>query len=128
MFGGLALQGLGLGLLAWRVEPGVGYGSLVVPLIIAGIGISLVFPSVANAVASSVPLTEAGIAAGVHNALRQLGGVFGVAAAAAVFTAYGGYASPADFLDGAAPALWVSAGVAAAGAAVSVFAPSRRSA
>ncbi|MER7575475.1 MFS transporter [Streptomyces sp. NPDC126514] len=128
MLGGLALQGLGLGLLAWQVEPGVGYGSLVVPLVIAGIGISLVFPSVANAVTSSVPLTEAGVAAGVNNALRELGGVFGVAAAAAVFTAYGGYASPADFLDGAAPALWVSAGVAAAGAAVSVFAPSRGSA
>ncbi len=126
MLAGLALMGLGLGLLAWQVEPGVGYGSLVVPLIVAGVGISLTFPSVANAVTSSVPLTEAGVAAGVNNALRELGGVFGVATVAAVFTTYGGYGSPAAFLDGAAPALWVSAGIAAAGAAVSLFAPSRR--
>ncbi|MEV0176011.1 MFS transporter [Streptomyces sp. NPDC050803] len=126
MLTGLALQATGLALLAWQVEPGVGYGGLVVPLIIAGVGISMVFPSVANAVTASVPLGEAGVAAGVNNALRELGGVFGVAAAAAVFTTYGGYGSPGEFLDGVGPALWVSAGAAAAGAAVSLFAPSRR--
>ncbi|MET9910536.1 MFS transporter [Streptomyces sp. NPDC006476] len=122
---GLLLQGTGLALLAWQVEPGVSYGQLVLPLIIAGIGISMVFPSVANAVTSSVPLGEAGVAAGVNNALRELGGVFGVAVAALVFTRYGGYDSPASFLDGCAPALWVSAGAAGAGALVAAFAPSR---
>lgn len=122
---GLLLQGTGLALLAWQVEPGVSYGQLVLPLIIAGIGISMVFPSVANAVTSSVPLGEAGVAAGVNNALRELGGVFGVAVAALVFTRYGGYGSPASFLDGCAPALWVSAGAAGAGALVAAFAPSR---
>ncbi|MCH5674019.1 MFS transporter [Streptomyces gilvus] len=122
---GLLLQAVGLALLAWQVEPGVHYGQLVLPLIIAGIGISMVFPSVANAVTSSVPLGEAGVAAGVNNALRELGGVFGVAVAALVFTRYGGYGSPASFLDGCAPALWVSAGAAGAGALVAAFAPSR---
>ncbi|MEU3340513.1 MFS transporter [Streptomyces sp. NPDC006668] len=122
---GLLLQATGLALLAWQVEPGVSYGQLVLPLIIAGIGISMVFPSVANAVTSSVPLGEAGVAAGVNNALRELGGVFGVAVAALVFTRYGGYGSPASFLDGCAPALWVSAGAAGAGALVAAFAPSR---
>lgn len=125
MLGGLVLQATGLALLAWQVEPGVRYGQLVVPLIIAGIGISMVFPSVANAVTSSVPLGDAGVAAGVNNALRELGGVFGVAVAALVFTQYGGYGSPASFLDGCAPALWVSAGAAGVGALVAAFAPSR---
>lgn len=125
MLTGLLLQGLGLGLLAWQVAPGVGYGSLVVPLVIAGIGISMVFPTVANAVTSSVPLSEAGVAAGVNNALRELGGVFGIAVAAAVFTQYGGYGSPSAFLDGCGPALWVSAGVAVVGAGVAALAPSR---
>ncbi|MFI7404633.1 DHA2 family efflux MFS transporter permease subunit [Streptomyces sp. NPDC049541] len=124
MFGGLALQALGLALLARQVEPGVHYGQLVVPLIIAGIGISMVFPSVANAVTSAVPLGDAGVAAGVNNALRELGGVFGIAVAALVFTQYGGYGSSASFLDGCAPALWVSAGAAGAGAVVAAFAPS----
>ncbi|MHC3475104.1 MFS transporter [Streptomyces sp. 7R007] len=126
MLAGMVLMATGLGLLAWQVEPGVGYGRLVVPLILAGIGISLVFPSVANAVTSSVPLGDAGVAAGVNNALRELGGVFGVAVAALVFTRYGGYESPASFLDGCAPALWVSAGAAGAGALVAACAPPRR--
>ncbi|OIJ64556.1 MFS transporter [Streptomyces mangrovisoli] len=125
MLGGLLLQATGLGLLAWRVEPGVGYGELVVPLIVAGIGISLVFPSVANAVTQSVPRGEEGVAAGVSNALRELGGVFGVAVAAIVFTTAGGYGSPTAFVDGCGPALWVSAGVAAVGAAVAACAPGR---
>ncbi|MGC9537812.1 DHA2 family efflux MFS transporter permease subunit [Streptomyces sp. UG1] len=125
MLGGLALQATGLALLAWQLEPGVGYGRLVVPLIVAGVGISMVFPSVANAVTSSVPLGDAGVAAGVNNALRELGGVFGVAVAAAVFTTYGGYGSPETFIDGAGAALWVSAGAAAVGAAVAAFAPRR---
>ncbi|MFF4353936.1 DHA2 family efflux MFS transporter permease subunit [Streptomyces sp. NPDC001530] len=125
MLVGLVLQAVGLGLLAQQVEPGVGYGSLVVPLILAGIGISMVFPTVANAVTSSVPLGDAGVAAGVNNALRELGGVFGVAVAAAVFTRYGGYGSAESFVDGCGPALWVSAGAAAVGALVAAFAPSR---
>ncbi|MEU6376129.1 MFS transporter [Streptomyces sp. NPDC046909] len=125
MVAGMALQGAGLAWLARQVEPGVGYGSLVGPLIVAGIGISMVFPSVANAVTSSVPLGDAGVAAGVNNALRELGGVFGVAVAAAVFTTFGGYASRTAFLDGCGPALWVSAGVASAGAVVAVLAPRR---
>ncbi|MGW3819340.1 DHA2 family efflux MFS transporter permease subunit [Streptomyces sp. NPDC005046] len=123
MLGGLVLQAAGLGLLARQVQPGVGYGRLVLPLIIAGVGISMVFPTVANAVTSSVPSADAGVAAGVNNALRELGGVFGVAVAAAVFTRYGGYGSAADFVDGCGPALWVSAGVAAVGALVAALAP-----
>jgi hypothetical protein len=112
--------------MAWQVEPGVGYDRLIVPLIIAGIGISMVFPTAANAVTSSVPSADVGVAAGVNNALRELGGVFGVAVAAAVFARYGGYGSAESFVDGCAPALWVSAGAAAAGAMVAVFAPSKR--
>ncbi|WP_405932755.1 DHA2 family efflux MFS transporter permease subunit [Streptomyces sp. NBC_00827] len=125
MLTGLVLQSVGLGLLARQIEPGVGYGSLVVPLILAGIGISLAFPTIANAVTSSVPPGGAGVAAGVNSALRALGGVFGVAVAAAVFSRYGGYGSAEAFVDGCGPALWVSAGAAAAGAAVAAFAPSR---
>ncbi|GAA5010992.1 MFS transporter [Streptomyces siamensis] len=125
MLAGLVLQAVGIGLLARQVEPGVSYGSLVLPLIVAGVGISMVFPTVANAVTSSVPPEEAGVAAGVNNALRELGGVFGVAVAAAVFTRYGGYGSARSFVDGCGPALWVSAGAAAAGAVVAAFAPSR---
>ncbi|WP_371672463.1 MFS transporter [Streptomyces sp. NBC_00289] len=125
MLGGLVLQVIGYALMAWQVEPGVGYGSLIVPLIISGVGISMVFPTAANAVTSSVPPADAGVAAGVNMALRELGGVFGIAIAAAVFARYGGYGSAEAFVDGCGPALWISAGAAAAGALVAAFAPSR---
>ena len=41
--------------------------------------------------------------------MRQLGGVFGLAIAVAVFTGAGSYASPAAFTDGFGPALAVAA-------------------
>jgi hypothetical protein len=106
------------------VQPGVGYGTLVGPLIVAGIGISMCFPTVANAVVASVPLEDSGVAAGTNNALRELGGVFGIAILAGVFAAHGSYASPALFIDGFRPAEWVAAAVAAVGVIAAVLAPS----
>src|SRR5262249_28340993 len=45
MVGGLLLQGIGLGWLAAVVAPGIGYGSLVLPLIVAGVGTAMFFPT-----------------------------------------------------------------------------------
>jgi len=58
--------------------------------------------------------------------MRELGGVFGIAIAVAVFTAAGSFASPQAFTDGFAPAMGGAAGLAAAGALVSLGLPSRR--
>jgi EmrB/QacA subfamily drug resistance transporter len=125
---GMVLQAVGLAWLATVVEAGVGYGTLVLPLIVAGIGISMCFPTVANAVVASVPLNDSGVAAGTNNALRELGGVFGIAILAAVFAAHGSYASPASFIDGFRPAEWVGAAVAAIGVVAAILAPSRSAA
>ncbi|MEV3854557.1 MFS transporter [Streptomyces sp. NPDC050095] len=127
MLTGLVLEAVGLGLMAMVTEPGVAYGKLVLPLVLAGVGISMVFPTAANAVTSAVPPPDAGVASGVNMALRELGGVFGVAIAAAVFARAGGYGSPVDFMDGFVPALWVSAGASAAGAVVAAFVPGKSS-
>jgi MFS family permease len=75
MLAGLMLQASGLGWLAAVTHPGVSYGSLVAPMIIAGIGISICFPTVANAVTASVAAGDVGVAAGTNNALNALGGV-----------------------------------------------------
>jgi MFS family permease len=128
MVAGLALQAGGLGWLAAIVKPGIGYGSLVAPLIVAGVGISMCFPTVANAVTGSVSLADVGIAAGTNNALNALGGAFGVAILAAVFAGHGGYASPAAFIHGFRPAEWVAAAVAAVGLIPAVLAPGRAAA
>jgi IS605 OrfB family transposase len=104
----------------------VSYGILVAPLIIAGIGISMCFPTVANAVTASVPAGDVGVAAGTNNALNALGGVFGVAIMAAVFAAHGNYSSSASFITGFRPAEAVAAAVAGAGVIAAALAPSKR--
>ena len=67
-----------------------------------------------------------GKAAGVNSMMRELGGVFGIALAVAVFAATGGYASAQAFTDGFGPAIGVSAGLAFFGMLAAVALPSRR--
>ena len=57
--------------------------------------------------------------------MRELGGVFGVAVAAAVFVGTGSYASPDAFLDGFAPAVAVLAAFSLGGAIVALALPGR---
>jgi EmrB/QacA subfamily drug resistance transporter len=126
MLGGLILQAIGLGWLAAVTHPGARYATLVAPLIVAGVGIAMCFPTVANAVTAAVPPADVGVAAGTNNALNALGGVFGVAIMAAVFAAHGSYASPAAFMAGFRPAEWVAAAAAATGVVGAALAPSKR--
>ena len=125
MVAGLVLQAAGLGWLAAVVSPGVSYGTLVVPLVLAGVGIAMCFPTVANLVTGSVPLADAGLAAGTNNALNALGGVFGIAILAAVFAAHGSYGSPDAFIAGFRPAEATAAALAAAGVIAAVLAPGK---
>ena len=126
MASGLALQAIALGWLALVSEPSVPYTELVGPFVLGGIGMGLFFAPVANVVLSSVRPDEEGKASGVNNAIREVGGVFGVAVLASVFSSYGGYASPETFTDGLVPAAWVGAGVLAVGALVSLAIPRKR--
>jgi MFS family permease len=117
MVGGLVLQAAGFALLAYVVEPGVSYPAMVPALVVAGTGTGMIFATTAEAATSAVPAGDSGVAAGTNTALRELGGVFGIAILAAVFAHNGGYSSPASFIDGFKPALWVAAAIAAAGVA-----------
>jgi MFS family permease len=126
MVAGLALQTIGLGWVALIAKPGMGYAELGVALTVAGIGISMCFPTVANAVMGSVPLREAGVASGTNSMLRELGGVLGIAVLASVFARPGVYHSPAIFIDGFTQALWVGVGFSALGVAAALLAPARR--
>jgi EmrB/QacA subfamily drug resistance transporter len=123
---GLALQGAALLWMASVTTPGLGYGSLVVPFVMAGAGMAMCFAPSTNTVLASVRAEQAGQASGVANAVRELGGVFGVAILASVFSASGGYASPQAFVDGAIPAVTVGGIVVLAGALLALVAlPSR---
>jgi EmrB/QacA subfamily drug resistance transporter len=113
---GLALQATGLAWIAFVSTPTVAYVELVTPFILSGIGMALYFAPVANVVLSAVRPEEEGQASGANNAIRELGGVFGVAVLASVFAHYGGYGTGQSFVDGLTPAIYVGAGVVAAGA------------
>jgi EmrB/QacA subfamily drug resistance transporter len=120
---GLALQALGLGWLAAVSAPTVPYSALVPGFVVSGIGMALFFAPVANVVLSAVLPREEGQASGANNAIRELGGVFGVAVLASVFSSYGGYESGQAFVDGLVPAVWVGAVVVALGAVAALFIP-----
>jgi len=123
---GLALQAVGLGWIAAVSTADVGYASLVAPFVLSGTGMAMFFAPVANVVLSAVSTAEEGKASGANNAIREIGGVFGVAVMASVFSSYGGYESPATFVDGLVPAVWIGAIVVGAGALASLLIPRRR--
>src|SRR5438034_5507193 len=76
---------------------------------------ALFFAPVANVVLSVVRPEEQGQASGANNAIRELGGVFGVAVLASLFAHYGGYRTGTTFVDGMTPAVYVGAGIVALG-------------
>jgi EmrB/QacA subfamily drug resistance transporter len=123
---GLALQATGLAWIAAVSTADVGYASLVVPFVLSGTGMAMFFAPVANVVLSAVSPSEEGKASGANNAIREVGGVFGVAVMASIFSSYGGYESPGTFVDGLVPAVWVGAIVVAVGAAASLLISRRR--
>ena len=125
MAAGLFLQAAAVVWIALVTEPAVAYGLLVPAFVMGGTGMALVFAPAANAVLSAVRPEEAGQASGANNAIRELGGVLGVAVLAAVFTGAGGFESPQAFNDGLVPALWVGAGVLAVGGAIALLVPGK---
>jgi EmrB/QacA subfamily drug resistance transporter len=116
MAAGLALQAAGLIWIAAVSTPTIPYIDLVVPFALSGIGMGLFFAPVANVVLSSVRPDQEGKASGATNAIRELGGVFGVAVLASIFSGVGGYQSGTAFVHGTTTAVYVGGGVVAVGA------------
>jgi EmrB/QacA subfamily drug resistance transporter len=128
MFAGLSLQAGALGWFATMASTELPYSRMIVPFVMAGAGMALVFAPSANAVLSSVRTEQAGQASGANNAIREVGGVLGVAVLATVFTGAGGYGSPQSFVNGLIPAIWVGVAVLAAGALIVLAFPFRAAA
>jgi len=122
---GLALQAAGLGWIATVTSPDVPYSSLVAPFILSGMGMALFFAPVANVVLSTVRPREEGQASGANNAIRELGGVFGVAVLASIFATYGGYETGTTFVSGLQPAVAVGASIVGLGAVAAITIPWR---
>ncbi len=122
---GLTLQAVALAWIGLVSTPTVPYSELIAPFVVAGVGMALFFAPVANVVLSAVRPSEEGKASGANNTIRELGGVFGVAVLAAVFSHVGGYQSGQAFSDGMNTAVLVGAAVVGLGALAAFAMPSR---
>jgi EmrB/QacA subfamily drug resistance transporter len=76
---GPLIAGAGLALMA-RVEPGVGYAATVLPpVLVFGLGLSITVAPLTSTVLASVPDSEAGVASGTNNAVARVAGLLAVA-------------------------------------------------
>ena len=123
---GLLMQAVGLGWIAMIVAPGVTYSSLIAPLVLAGVGVSMAMPAAQNAIMSSVTVAEMGKASGVFNMGRFLGGMFGVAALVTALSAEGSVDTAAAFSSGFVAAMLLAAALSLLGAVAGTWLPARR--
>jgi EmrB/QacA subfamily drug resistance transporter len=123
---GLVMQAAGLGWIAMEVTAGASYPAMIVPLVVAGVGVSMAMPAAQNAVLGAVALTEMGKASGIFNMGRFLGGLFGIALLVAVFSANGATDSGAHFGSGFAAAMSVAAALSLLAALAGCFIPARQ--
>jgi MFS family permease len=123
---GLTLQAAGLAWIAAVSTPSVPYADLIAPFVLSGTGMALFFAPVANVVLGAVRSEEEGQASGATNAIRELGGVFGVAVLGSIFATYGGYGTPEFFVSGLSPAVWIGAAIVFVGALAALALPRRQ--
>jgi EmrB/QacA subfamily drug resistance transporter len=125
MVGGLLLQAVALAWLADEVSTTLPFTHMIGPFICGGAGMALVFAPAANAVLAAVRPDQAGQASGASNAIRELGGVLGIAVLSTIFSSHGSYASGQSYVNGLTPAMWVGAAVLVAGAVLALALPFR---
>ena len=123
---GLLAQAVGMAWIGWIAAPDLAYARLVLPLIVAGAGVSMAMPAAQSAVLGAVAAPELGQASGVFNMFRFLGGVFGIAIVVVVFAGTGGGDSPEAFTAGFAAAIGVTAALSLVGAVAGLWQPGRR--
>ncbi|MEU2717113.1 MFS transporter [Streptomyces sp. NPDC007205] len=126
MFAGLAVSGVAtLGLL--RLGPNTGIGAIWWDFALVGGGVGLSLTPMTTTAVASVAASRAGMASAVHNALRQLGQVLGVAVLGVLVYAQlphghgGGRLAPEagrHFVTGLHHAIWASGLILLAAAAM----------
>jgi EmrB/QacA subfamily drug resistance transporter len=120
---GMLVLGIAVLLLS-RVGAHSHFSAILPPFVVGGIGIGLTLTPAMAAVLGSAPEHKAGVAAGVLDTFRQVGGALGVAVMGAIVAGTVGSAAPGtapfatSFVSGYHDALWVAAGAAFAGSAV----------
>jgi EmrB/QacA subfamily drug resistance transporter len=125
---GLALQSGALLWLATVLAADVEYSALVIPFLLAGVGMGLVFAPMATAVLANMPGDDHAKASGANSTLREVGGALGVAVLTAVFVGAGGSLTPTGYVDAAIPAVATGAGALGVAFLLAFLLPAGRSA
>jgi EmrB/QacA subfamily drug resistance transporter len=120
---GLTCMTGGLAWFAAAIHLHTPYTAMITPMALCGIGMSLYFAPLAHLVMGAVRAPDQGMASGISNAVRELGGVLGIAILTAVFTANGSLATASDFTRGLTPALWTGTAALATAALLMLLAP-----
>ncbi len=124
---GMALIAVGMALFGRVAVDGTWAGDVLVPGVLTAAGLGLSFVPVTIAAVSGVARTEAGLASGLVNTARQVGGSLGLAVLATLATqrtadlARGGAAQDAALTGGFHRAFLVGAGFAAAGSVAALL-------
>ncbi|TCC45789.1 DHA2 family efflux MFS transporter permease subunit [Kribbella capetownensis] len=123
---GQVFLAVALGWLALITTASTQYSEMVLPFILAGVGMGLTFAPAASVVMASASDADRGVASGTNNTIREVGVAMGVAVLASVFASAGSYESPVRYADGLVPAVWTGAAIVAAGAVVALLLPGRK--
>jgi len=137
-FGPVWPMGIGLAILSVSmflfslIDIDTTYSGLIVPFILLGVGIALVMSPMSTAAMNAVRVQKAGVASGVLQMSRMVGGTVGVAATGAIFQAELGSgfdpaalvgapdAAQAVFVDALSSAMLLAAAVSVVGLVIAV--------
>ncbi|MGZ5323114.1 MAG: MFS transporter [Solirubrobacterales bacterium] len=131
MSAGLAVLSVSMFLFS-AIDVATTYSGLIVPFILMGIGIALVMSPMSTAAMNAVSVQKAGVASGVLQMSRMVGGTVGVAATGAIFQAQLGSgfdpaslvaapeAARAAFVDALSSAMLLAAGISVLGLLVAL--------
>jgi EmrB/QacA subfamily drug resistance transporter len=125
LLAGLAMQTAALAWFAGLTESGSSYAGFVPALVLAGVGMGLVFPSVSNATLDGLPDSDFATASSANSTIREFGVALGIALLTAVFLSNGGQIAPNGYDGAIGPALLTGAGAVAVAFMAAIFAPRR---
>lgn len=97
---GLILQGIGYLLLSILVTEQSSYLIMIIPLALAGIGLSMAGPALQKSVLGAVDPTFIGKASGIYNVFRLMGGAVGTTISVIVFYRFGNTIDVSSFTNG----------------------------
>ncbi|MFC6175292.1 MFS transporter [Companilactobacillus huachuanensis] len=97
---GLLFQGIGYILIIIFVNRHSSYLNMVIPLALAGGGLSMAGPALQKAVLESVDKTAIGKASGIYNVFRLFGGAVGTTISVIIFYKFGGDSNAELFTNG----------------------------